>query len=74
MEATTADIATFVDKADEQKAVAELAVLPTDALQGVSPADAAAPQQTFGVKTTCQLAENKLVTSAQATTLLAGAK
>ncbi len=56
-----ADIAKYVNKSHEQKDFAELAELPTDALQGVSKGDAEAIQKAFGVKPIRQLAEHKFV-------------
>jgi hypothetical protein len=65
---------TVLDKSHEQKEFAEIAELPIDALQGLSPADALAIEKALGVRTIRQLAEHKVIRAAQAITLLAGPK
>lgn len=65
-----ANISKFLDKAFEQKELAELADAPVDALAGVSEADAAALKSALGIKTIRDLATNKYVLWAQAITTL----
>lgn len=65
------DIASKVDKAYEQKSIAELADAPVDALQGVSEGDAQHLKDAFNIKTVRDLGTNKYFLWAQAITKLA---
>ncbi|MGQ0847495.1 MAG: hypothetical protein ACT4QF_25540 [Sporichthyaceae bacterium] len=65
------DIADKVDKAYEGKSVFDLANAPVDALQGISPAKAAALKEALGVSTIRDLGTNKYVLWAQAIAKLA---
>lgn len=65
------DIAGKVDKAYEDKSVAELADAPVDALQGVSEGDAQHLKDAFNIKTVRDLGTNKYFLWAQAITKLA---
>lgn len=66
-----ADLARFLDKAFEDKSFDELADAPVDALAGVSKADADALKSALGIKTIRQLAEHKVILTAQALVALA---
>lgn len=65
------DIAGKVDKAYEDKSVAELADAPVDALQGVSEGDAKLLKEAFNITTVRDLGTNKFFLWAQAITKLA---
>ena len=65
------DIASKVDKAYEDKGIADLADAPVDALQGVSEADAQHLKDAFNIKTVRDLGTNKYFLWAQAITKLA---
>lgn len=65
------DIAAKVDKAYEDKSVAELADAPVEALQGVSEGDAQKLKEAFNIKTVRDLGTNKFFLWAQAITKLA---
>lgn len=65
------DIASKVDKAYEDKSIAELADAPVDALQGVSEGDAQHLKDAFNIKTVRDLGTNKYFLWAQAITKLA---
>lgn len=65
------DIAGKVDKAYEDKTVAEIADAPVDALQGVSEGDAQHLKEAFNIKTVRDLGTNKYFLWAQAITKLA---
>ena len=65
------DIASKVDKAYEQKSIAELADAPVDALQGVSEGDAQHLKDAFNIKTVRDLGTNKYFLWAQAVAKLA---
>lgn len=65
------DITDKVDKAYEGKSVIDLANAPVEALQGISPAKAAALKEALGVETIKDLGTNKYVRWAQAITTLA---
>lgn len=68
---TLDDIASKVDKAYEQRSIAELADAPVDALQGVSEGDAQHLKDAFNIKTVRDLGTNKYFLWAQAITKLA---
>jgi hypothetical protein len=65
------DIADKVDKAYEGKSVYDLAKAPVEALQGISPAKAAALKEALGVVTIKDLGTNKYVRWAQSISTLA---
>lgn len=65
------DIANKVDKAYEDKSIAELADAPVDALQGVSEGDAQHLKDAFNIKTVRDLGTNKYFRWAQAIAELA---
>lgn len=65
------DIASKVDKAYEDKSIAELADAPVDALQGVSESDAQHLKDAFNIKTVRDLGTNKYFLWAQAVAKLA---
>ena len=65
------EIAGKVDKAYEDKTVAELADAPVEALQGVSEGDAQKLTNAFNIKTVRDLGTNKYFLWAQAITTLA---
>ncbi len=65
------DIASKVDKAYENKSIAELADAPVSALQGVSDADAEHLKSAFGIATVRDLGTNKFFLWAQAIAKLA---
>ncbi|MCM3849220.1 hypothetical protein ND486_23760 [Pseudonocardia sp. DR1-2] len=65
------DIAGKVDKAYEDKSVAELADAPVDALQGVSEGDAKLLKEAFNITTVRDLGTNKFFLWAQAISKLA---
>ena len=65
------DVAGKVDKAYEDKTVAEIADAPVDALQGVSEGDAQHLKEAFNIKTVRDLGTNKYFLWAQAITKLA---
>lgn len=65
------DIAGKVDKAYEDKTVAEIADAPVEALQGVSEDDAQKLKDAFNIKTVRDLGTNKYFQWAQAITKLA---
>jgi hypothetical protein len=60
-----------LDKAFEQKTLAELVDAPVDALQGVSEGDAELLKKAFGIKTIGDLGTNKYFLWAQAIVSLA---
>lgn len=66
-----ADIAKFVDKEHEGKSFAEIADLPVEALQGISPRMAGLLDEALRIKTVRDLAESKYVAWAQAIVTLA---
>ncbi|MFG1635565.1 hypothetical protein [Pseudonocardia alni] len=65
------DIAGKVDKAYEDKGVAELADAPVDALKGVSEGDAKLLKEAFNITTVRDLGTNKFFLWAQAIAKLA---
>ena len=67
-------LAKLLDKAYEDKPVAELVNAPVEALQGVSAADAEALKRAFNIKTIGDLAGSKYVLAAQAIAHLASLK
>jgi nucleotidyltransferase/DNA polymerase involved in DNA repair len=67
-----ADLARFLDKAFEEKSFEELADAPVDALAGISKSDAEALTKALGIKTIRQLADHKVIRTAQALVALAG--
>ena len=69
-EAIVADISKFVDKDCEGMDFKELAECPVAAIQGLSEGDAEKLNDAFNVKTIQDLADNKFVRIAQATTTL----
>ena len=74
--AISADLASLLDKAWEDKSLAEILKAPVSALAGVSEGDAEHLAQAFNVRTVGDLGKNKFFRAAQALTLLgeAGAK
>jgi len=60
-----------LDKAYEEKSLAEIAAAPVDALAGVSAADAEALKAAFGIKTISDLGTNKYFLWAQSISKLA---
>ncbi len=67
------NVAHLFDKAWEEKEFADLADAPVEALQGVSPGDAALLRGALGITTVRDLATNKYVLWAQAITKFANA-
>lgn len=65
--------AKMLDKAHENKTIAEIVALSPAALQGVSEADAQALEKAFNIKTIGGLATNKFVLWAQALNTIAKA-
>ena len=65
------DIAGKIDKAYEDKSVAELADAPVDALKGVSEGDAKLLKEAFNITTVRDLGTNKFFLWAQAVAKLA---
>lgn len=65
------DIAGKVDKAYEDKSIAEIADAPVEALQGLSEGDAQKLKDALGIKTVRDLGTNKYFLWAQALTKLA---
>jgi len=53
------DLSDFLDKAHEQKSLAEILKLPPSALQGVSEKDAEALRAAFNIRTIADLGRNK---------------
>ena len=74
--AVEANLDAFLDKAWEDKPLAEVLKAPVSALQGVSEGDADLLKQAFGIKTVNDLGKNKFFRAAQLLTQLseAGAK
>lgn len=66
-----ADLSKFLDKAYEDKSLAELASAPVSALAGVTDSDAQHLKDAFGIDTIRELATNKFVLWAQAINVLA---
>ena len=71
--AVTADLAKLLDKAYEDKTLAELVDAPVSALSGVSEGDARLLAEAFNVKTIGDLGRNKFFRAATALVDLAGA-
>ncbi len=67
------NLSKIVDKAYQDKTLAEIADAPVDALKGISESDAEALKQAFNVKTVRDLANLKYVAWAQAVVQLADA-
>lgn len=67
------NLSKIVDKAYQDKTLAEIADAPVDALKGLSEGDAEALKQAFNVKTVRDLANLKYVAWAQAVVQLADA-
>ncbi len=74
--AITADLASLLDKAWEEKSLAEVLAAPVSALAGVSEGDAEQLKAAFNIKTIADLGKNKYFKAAHALTQLseAGAK
>jgi hypothetical protein len=70
--AVTADLAKLLDKAYEDKSLAELVDAPVAALAGVSENDAKLLGEAFNIKTIGDLGRNKYFRAAAALTDLAG--
>jgi len=70
--AVTADLAKLLDKAYEDKTLAELVGAPVSALSGVSEGDAKLLAEAFNVKTIGDLGRNKFFRAATALVDLAG--
>jgi hypothetical protein len=70
--AVTADLAKLLDKAYEDKTLAELVDAPASALSGVSEGDAKLLAEAFNVKTIGDLGRNKFFRAATALVDLAG--
>jgi hypothetical protein len=70
--AVTADLAKLLDKAYEDKTLAELVDAPVSALSGVSEGDAKLLAEAFNVKTIGDLGRNKFFRAATALVDLAG--
>jgi len=66
----SADLSQWLDKAWEDKSLAEILQAPVSALSGVSEGDAEALRLAFNVKTVGDLGRNKYFRAAQALTLL----
>jgi hypothetical protein len=69
--AVTADLAKLLDKAYEDKTLAELVDAPVAALAGVTDNDAKLLQEAFNIKTIGDLGRNKYFRAAAAVTDLA---
>ncbi len=74
--AVEANLNAFLDKAYENKPLAEVLAAPVSALQGVSDGDAKLLKDAFNIKTVQDLGKNKYFRAAQLLTQLseAGAK
>jgi hypothetical protein len=70
--AVTADLAKLLDKAYEDKTLAELVHAPVSALSGVSKGDAKLLAEAFNIKTIGDLGRNKFFRAATALVDLAG--
>jgi hypothetical protein len=70
--AVTADLAKLLDKAYEDKTLADLVDAPVSALSGVSEGDAKLLAEAFNVKTIGDLGRNKFFRAATALVDLAG--
>jgi len=66
----SADLSQLLDKAWEDRSLAEILKAPVSALSGVSEGDAVALKQAFNVETVGDLGRNKYFRTAQALTLL----
>ena len=64
--AVSADLASLLDKAYEDKSLADVLSAPVSALAGVSDADAESLRQAFNVKTVHDLGRNKYFKAAYA--------
>ncbi len=64
--AVSADLSKHLDKAYEDKTLAEVLAAPVSALAGVSDADGELLQKAFNIKTIADLGSNKYFTWAQA--------
>ena len=74
--AVAADLNSILDKAYEDKTLAEVLAAPVSALQGVSEGDAQLLEDAFNIKTVADLGRNKYFRGAQLLSQLAeiGAK
>ena len=64
--AVSADLSKYLDKAYENKSLAEILASPVSALAGVTDDDAALLQKAFRIKTVGDLGKNKHFLAAQA--------
>jgi len=64
--AVTADLSTYLDKAYEDRTLAEVLAAPLSALAGVTDSDAEHLQAAFNIKTVADLGNNKYFAAAQA--------
>jgi hypothetical protein len=71
--AVTADLAAIVDKAWQDKSLAEIADAPVEALAGVSESGAQLIRQALGIRTIGELGRNKYFKAAAAIATLADA-
>ena len=62
----SADLSNYLDKAYEDKTLAEVLAAPVSALAGVSDSDAEHLQAAFNIKTVADLGKNKHFTAVQA--------
>ena len=67
----SADLSKALDKAYEEKSLAELVDVPVSALAGVSEGDAKLLQEAFNIKTVGDLGRNKFFRTASAIVTLA---
>jgi hypothetical protein len=72
--AGTIDLIAVVDKAWQDKTLAEIADAPVEALAGVSESGGQLIRQALGIRTIGELGRNKYFQAAQALTVLADAK
>ncbi|MDG4773208.1 MULTISPECIES: hypothetical protein [Micromonosporaceae] len=68
----TADLTTLVDKAYQDKSLAEIVAAPVAALKGVSESDAKLLKDAFGIVTVGDLGRNPYFRTAQALVNLGG--
>ena len=71
--AAQADLTAFLDKAYENKPLAEVLAAPVSALQGVSDSDAQSLKDAFNITTVADLGRNTYVRAAHLLTQLAEA-
>lgn len=64
--AVSADLSKYLDKAYEDKTLAEVLAAPVSALAGVTDSDAEHLQAAFNIKTVADLGKNKYFAAAQA--------